>query len=297
MDSRLYLPKLNEPPGTVLDYLVMRFPHIDVQLWRERMDQGRIRFEDGTVLQRDTPYRHGRTVIYARAVANEPSPKVSEIIIFQDDKIVVADKPHDMVVTPAGNYVERSLLVRLRQRTGLPDLTPMHRLDYETAGIVLFAVDRESRDRYHRLFAKKLVEREYRAVARLEEPVSQRIWHVANRMERGEPWFRQRISLEGGEVNAVTHIELQGCRNNLGVFVLRPETGKKHQLRVHMASIGFPIIGDRLYPEIRNSQIEVPLQLLAYRLAFVDPFSGERRSFESLVRFPTVGAVYDRPQF
>ncbi len=262
---------------------MIRFPHIDAQLWRDRSDRGLIRFEDGSVLKRDAPYRHGRTVIYSKEVANEPQAEEPEIVLYRDENILVADKPPGMVVTPAGNHVQRSLLVRLRQATGLPELTPMHRLDRETTGLVLFAIHGESRPLYHRLFARNLVEREYRAVCHLECPVTQRNWRVANRMEQGEPWYRRRIALDEGPVNAVTRIELQETAGKLGVFTLWPETGKKHQLRVHMASIGFPIVGDPLYPLVREVQIgDLPMQLLAYRLAFVDPVSGQNHSFCSV---------------
>ena len=283
MDSRLYLPKLANPSKTVLEYLAMRFPHIDRQTWHERVNHEQIWFADGTMLQCDTPYRHGITVVYSRAVANEPESEESEIIVYQDEHILVADKPHGMVVTPVGNHVERSLLARLRRRTRLTELTPMHRLDRETAGIILFAVQTEGRKLYHRLFANKLVEREYLAVARLESVPPERIWNVANRIVQGEPWFRRRILPGDHPVNALTRIELREYRDGLGLFDLRPDTGKKHQLRLHMASIGFPIFGDLLYPEIREPRPEEPsLQLLAHRLTFADPLSGESRRFNSL---------------
>lgn len=286
MESRIYLPRVpnwSEPPRTVLEYLVRRFPHIDAQIWRERSDKGQIRFEDGAVLEWNTPYHDGLTVVYPKEIPNEPCATESEIIVFQDENIIVVDKPHGMVVTPAGDQVERSLLVRLRRLTGFSDLTPVHRLDRDTAGIVLFAIHGESRHRYHQLFEKKLVEREYRAAALVESVVMQRTWDLANRMEPGEPWYRQQISTNSAPVNAVTRIELLECRSDLGLFALKPETGKKHQLRVHMTSIGYPIFGDLLYPEIREAEAdEIPLQLLAYRLAFVDPVSGEPRNFRSV---------------
>src|SRR3954454_5725079 len=110
MDSRLYLPRLDHPPETVLDYLIHRFPQIDSQSWRERSGKGLIRFDDGTILDCTTPYRHGNTVLYSKEVPNEPDADESEIIVFQDENILVVDKPHGMVVTPVGNHVERSLL-------------------------------------------------------------------------------------------------------------------------------------------------------------------------------------------
>ena len=146
----------------------------------------------------------------------------------------------------------------------------------ETAGLLLLTVKTAIRGCYHRLFAERMIEREYLAISRITDPPAQNHWCVENRMESGEPWFRQRIV--EGPANAFTAIELLELREGTALFRLRPRTGRKHQLRVHMASLGFPIIGDPFYPEIKERQNEdPPLQLLARRLTFIDPLSGEPR--------------------
>ena len=286
MQSRLYLPKIESAPDRILEYLVERFPQVLAQTWRERIARGLVTLDDGTTLTADTPYRHGVTVLYYREVPEEPLPVESETIVYQDAEILVADKPHGMVVTPAGDHAERSLLSRLQRSTGLATLAPIHRLDRETAGIVLFsvsAVNAAARGRYHQLFADRIVEREYLAVAHFVNGTGQREWVVKNRMEPGEPWYRRRVSANTtDEPNAITRIALIESQDEFGFFRLQPETGKKHQLRVHMASIGFPIAGDLLYPEIRERRdSDPPLQLLAHRLSFIDPLSGEPRNFTS----------------
>jgi tRNA pseudouridine32 synthase/23S rRNA pseudouridine746 synthase len=263
--SRLYLRKLDSPPATILEHLVAHFPRVPEQTWRERVARGVVTL-NGKPIEETSPYRHGLTVEYEREVHEEPAVMASESILYQDDEILVADKPHGMPVTPAGDYVQRSLLFRLQQRTGLPELSPAHRLDRETAGLVLFSVKASSRARYHRLFAKNLVEREYMAVASLPE-ANQKEWILENRIVEGSPWFTQKIV--EGPVNAITKIELVERRGELGLFRLRPSTGKQHQLRLHMSSIGAPIVGDPYYPEVREKGVdEPPLQLLACRLAF-----------------------------
>ena len=283
MKSRLHLPKLNPAPATILEYLIAHFPHIPAQTWLERITNGKITLDNGTTLAAESPYSHGVTVLYSREVAQEPEPDETEAILFQNADILVADKPHGIVVTPSGEHVERSLLARLQKRTGLQQLAPVHRLDRETAGVVLFTVHESVRGQYHQLFSSKAVEREYLAVARLNTPPDKKEWNIENRMEEGEPWYRRRIAeSRGDEPNAITRIELLESRNGLGLFRLQPETGKKHQLRVHMVSIGCPIVGDRLYPDIRTEEeAGPPLQLLAHRLSFIDPLSGEPRSFTS----------------
>ena len=278
--SRLHLPKLASPPATIFAFLVGRFPNVSALAWRERIARRLVTTEDGTVVREDTPYRHGIMVLYRREVPGEPATREAEEIVHRDDEILVADKPHGMPVTPAGDHVERSLLFRLQRSTGVEELAPMHRLDRETAGIVLFAIKRFSRRHYHRLFAERTIEREYLALARCAAVPGCTRWRIENRMASGDPWYRQTIV--DGPANTITEIELLESDNGIGLFRLRPESGKKHQLRVHMASVGFPIIGDRLYPELREAvDGEPPLQLLARKLSFTDPLTREHRTFES----------------
>jgi tRNA pseudouridine32 synthase/23S rRNA pseudouridine746 synthase len=280
--SRLYLPKLDFPPKTLLDHLIAHFPNVRAEVWRERFARGRVTLEDGTALHGNQTYQQGITIYYERENAAEPPTSESETILYQDSEILVADKPHGMPVTPAGDYVERSLLIRLQKSTGLTDLSPIHRLDRETAGLVLFSVKADIRGHYHELFAKQTVEREYVAIAHLPG-TAQKHWLIENRIEAGTPWFVQRIV--EGLPNAKTVMELLEIRGEAGRFRLTPKTGKKHQLRVHMASIGAPIVGDPFYPQVREKQEGEPaLQLLAQRLAFTDPVNGSQRSFTSTRR-------------
>ena len=280
--SRLYLPKIEPRPATILEHLLARFPQVHPTIWLSRISRGLVTLSDGTTLREDSPYRHGITVFYRKEVPSEPASIEKALVIYRDEDILVADKPHGMPVTPAGEHVGRSLLVQLQKSTGLADLAPMHRLDRETAGLVLFTIKPAARGHYHRLFAEG-IEREYLAVAHIIDAPDRRHWRVENRMESGDPWFRQRIA--DGPANAITDIELRDVREGVGLFRLVPETGRKHQLRVHMASIGFPIVGDPFYPQIRERQSgDPPLQLLARRLAFTDPLSGVPRSFTSVRR-------------
>jgi tRNA pseudouridine32 synthase / 23S rRNA pseudouridine746 synthase len=279
--SRVFLPKVESPPATILEHLAVRFPHIPVSTWRDRMARGLVTSCDGAVLREDSPYRHGMTVLYAKEVPSEPAPLEVETILYQDDEILIADKPHGMTVTPGGQHVARSLLNRLQKQTGIADLVPLHRLDRDTAGIVLFSSKAGSRGRYHQLFSSGVIEREYLAVASVVETPTERYWILENRLIAGIPWFRRNVE-SGGPVNAITEIELIETRDNLGLFRLKPRTGKKHQLRVHMSLIGFPILGDPLYPQLREPAVsDPPLQLLARRLSFADPFTGLRRDFRS----------------
>src|SRR5262245_12383785 len=278
--SRLYLPKFDTAPQTIFEYLLMRFPQVNATIWRERVSQGLITLSDGTTLEEHSPYRHGITVFYQKEVRTEPASLEEPLIVYRDDDILVVDKAHGMPVTPSGEYIERSLLVRLQRITGLRDLSPVHRLDRETAGLLLFTIKMSVRAHYHKLFAERRIVREYLAVAHVGAPLHGTHWHIENRMEPGEPWYRQR--LVEGQANSITDIELVDLRPGLGLFRLFPKSGKKHQLRVHMASIGCPIVGDPFYPVIKEQRDgDLPLQLLAKRVAFVDPLTGTARDFTS----------------
>lgn len=280
--SRLYLAKLDEPPATVLEFLVTKFPRITREEWVDRFERGLVRTASGRALSVRSPYAHGLTVVYYRETEQEPHVPFEEKIVYRDERIVIVDKPHFLPVVPGGPYVDECVLARVRKTTGIESLTPMHRLDRDTAGLVLFVIAPELRAQYHRLFADEDVDKEYRAVARVPVEPQESEWSVENRLAPSEPWFRMQIV--EGEPNSSTHVTLEQWRDGLGLFRLRPRTGKKHQLRVHMASLGYPILNDTLYPELLVTAADDysrPLQLLAWRLAFTDPVSGAPIEVES----------------
>jgi tRNA pseudouridine32 synthase / 23S rRNA pseudouridine746 synthase len=278
--SRLYLPKFDSSPDTIFEYLLARFPQVHASIWRARVSQGLVSLSDGTIVREDSPYRHGMTVFYRKEIVDETSPVEEPVIVYRDEEILVVDKPHGMPVTPSGDHIRRSLFVHLQAAMDVPDLAPMHRLDRETAGLLLFTIKPNARGQYHQLFAEGKVEREYLAVAHAPVPLERTHWHVENRLEPGEPWYRQRIV--DGRVNAITDIQLVDSHAGFARFRLFPKTGRKHQLRVHMASIGCPILGDPFYPDvIEKKNGDPPLQLLAKHLAFIDPLNGEPRHFTS----------------
>lgn len=271
-----------EPPPALLDFLERRFPRVGREVWSRRMAEGKVLTGDGAPVTPATPYRAGERLLYFREVEEEPAIPFAEEVLFAGRDLLVADKPPFLPVHPTGPYVTECLLHRLRRRTGLEGLTPLHRLDRATAGLVLFSVRPESRPLYHRLFDRGEVVREYRAVARVAAEPRRREWHLDSRLVRGEPWFRMRTA--PGPPNARTRVLLESWRQGRGLFRLLPETGKKHQLRLQMAELGFPLAGDRLYPELAPpapDDFSRPLALVAHRLAFRDPLTGEERRFTS----------------
>jgi tRNA pseudouridine32 synthase/23S rRNA pseudouridine746 synthase len=287
--SRIRLPE--EGPRTVLDYLVERFAGDAVRV-REKVAAGEVVDGDGMVIGASTPFVPELWVFMYRDPAPEPRVPFEIEILYRDSDLLVVDKPHFLSTMPRGLHVVESALVRLRRQLDLPDLSPIHRLDRVTAGVLVFSLRPEQRGAYQILFAKRKVTKYYEAVAAyrpdLELPAT-----VESRIvkHRGTPTAQQ----VPGEPNARTWIELRAGNGSLGLYGLHPATGKVHQLRLHMTSLGLPIVGDNFYPDLLDTprdDYSSPLQLLAKSIEFDDPFTGERRRFTSrrrLAAWPAPG--------
>ncbi len=267
--------------ATVVDALCDRFVAIDRTQWLDRIARGRVLDERGIAITPQTPYRAGLRIHYYREVADEVPVPSTEIVLHVDEHLVVADKPHFLPVTPAGGFVEQTLLRRLIGRLDNPELVPLHRIDRATAGLVLFSACRSSRAAYQALFRERRIDKRYEALAPglpgLAFPL-----HRRSRIVAGEPFFRMRES--DGTANSETRIEPIDRDGDHWRYALFPVTGKKHQLRLHMAALGAPILGDTLYPTLAEQAADDyrhPLKLLAQGLAFIDPLSGQPRRFES----------------
>lgn len=271
---------------SLLDGLCARFPRVDRQRWIERMAGGRVLDAKGSPLRVDAPYRVGQVIHYFREVENEAPIPFEETIVHIDPHLVVADKPHFLPVAPAGIYLRETLLTRLVRKLGNPDLVPLHRIDRGTAGLVLFSADPATRASYQALFRERRIDKDYEALA---PAIVGTDWPLLreSRLVRGEPFFRMQ-EVEGA-ANAISWIEpLQTSEDeHLWRYRLRPVSGRKHQLRVHMAALGAPILNDRVYPALlpeRADDYSRPLQLLARTLRFQDPISGLARHFTSARR-------------
>lgn len=277
--STLYLP-----PGawvTVLDCLCAHFSAISREQWLDRIARGRVLDANGVPIGAALAYREGLRIHYFREVPNETPIPVQESILYADEHLVVADKPHFLPVTPAGEYVEQTLLRRLIRRLDNPDLVPLHRIDRHTAGLVLFSANRQTRSAYQSLFPTRQIDKRYEAIARALPDIEFPRVHKS-RLIDGEPFFRMH---EGpGVSNTETAMEVCERNGELWRYGLYPVTGKKHQLRVHMAALGAAICNDPFYPDVIRDALDDyarPLKLLAQSLRFVDPVTGQQRQFQS----------------
>jgi tRNA pseudouridine32 synthase / 23S rRNA pseudouridine746 synthase len=296
--TRLRLP--NEGPwDTAMDYMMHRWGHIDPQGIEDRFDAGEIVGEGGIRLDRTTPLEDHTFIWYYRTLPPETRIPVEINILHQDEHILVVDKPHFLPTTPGGTYIQESALVRLRNQLDLPDLIPMHRLDRMTAGVLLLSTNPETRGKYQVLFEKRQVQKEYECVAGAApaagHPAVQFPVVVRNRMIKSRDYLLAEVV--EGEPNAETRIELlrilDGGAAPLGtpdgdgsraLYRLEPHTGKTHQLRVHMASLGLGIVNDAFYPELLDKapdDYSKPLQLLARGIRFTDPITKQPVEYRS----------------
>ena len=281
--STMVLPALEVKSISLLSYLEHATHNSRRLEWENRLKNGLVLDDAGQPLPLDAPYIVGQRIHYWRDAGIEPRIPFDEHIIYQDAHILVADKPHFLPVTPTGGYVQETLLVRLKKRTGLADLTPMHRIDRDTAGLVMFCIRREDRDAYAAMFRERRLSKTYECIAPHSPDLSFPMVRKTRLVESLHS-FMQMTETEG-EPNSETQIEWIERQGEQARYRLRPITGKRHQLRVHMFSLGLPICGDGIYPvltpEPEQPNYENPLQLLAKNLAFTDPVTQQSREFES----------------
>ncbi len=292
--SRVWLPKMGDTKNstekhgeweTILDFFLDRFPFIPEGIVRERMSRGHIVSQTGEVFNPDSLYQPEIHLFYYREIPDEPKIPFQEKVLFKDDHIIVVDKPHFIPVTPTGRYVRECLLSRLKHHYQSEDISPIHRLDRETAGVILYSCNAKIRGAYQHLFEERLVKKTYEAIA----PIAERDFpytHRSHIVSSDDPFFimREEKNALDKELNSETVINIIETKGDLARYKLEPLTGKQHQLRVHMMSIGCPIVNDPFYPELmpnKGDDYSSPLQLLSKTIQFVDPFTNEERFFES----------------
>lgn len=302
--SRLVVPQGTWT--TVAEFLAARLrPGID---WPERMALGDVLDAQGHPLAADAPCRPGQVLWYYRRLPPEPQVPFELDVLHQCDELVVVDKPHFLASIPGGRYLQETVQVRLRRLLGNEHLMPLHRLDRETAGVLLFSARPETRDAYHALLRERRVHKVYEAVAPWREDLTFPL--VAQHRLRNPPEARHLpVQVVAGEPNVWTKVELlrrlgpaDGAPVALAHYRLTPHTGHRHQLRAQMNALGLPIVGDRIYPHLwpepaadAEPDYSNPLQLLSREIAFEDPISGQARRFLSRRQLALAQMALDNP--
>ena len=270
------------PWPTIAEFLMARFPAITREAWMARIEANDVIDEHGVPVTAQRRYQAPLRVYYYRTIDAEVRIPFDEQVLFQDEQLLVVDKPPFLPVTPTGKYLQESLLVRLKRKLKLDDLVPLHRIDRSTAGLVLFSVRPETRGAYQAMFPERRIAKHYEAVVPWQPGVSSVPGTYRSRLVDDEHFMR--VKEEAGEPNSETRIVLKEAAGGHALLDLSPVTGRKHQLRVHCMALGMPIVNDPIYPTLLpqgSDDFDKPLQLLAKSVAFQDPVSGEPRSFMS----------------
>ncbi|ENW03487.1 pseudouridine synthase [Acinetobacter beijerinckii] len=280
--SKVFLPN-DVSAVTIFDYLCQHFPHIQVNEWQQRFTDELIYSAQGEKLKLNSVYTPNTHIYYYRFLAHEIHVPFKHQILFENDDLLVVDKPHFLTMSPTGQYVQETLLVRLKKQTGYDDLTPIHRLDRETAGVVLFCKKVSSRNAYQQLFAERKVQKTYHAIAEYRSEIHFPLT-LELHLEKGHPFYTMQINPEK-KSNTETIISIIEHNENYAKYQLQPKTGKQHQLRVHLNFLGIPILNDAFYPKVKHKaddDFSQPLQLLAKQIQFIDPFTNQEMNFSSL---------------
>lgn len=281
--SFVFLPKVDNPPNSILEFLVKRFPNIDKQTWINRINRNLVLDKHKNPISLESQYLPDEKISYFREVMNEKTIQGNEKIIFQNEDIIVVDKPHFLPVTPSGKYVNECLLYRIKNKLNEDNIVPLHRLDMATAGLVMFSRNPQTRTNYSLLFKEHKISKIYEAIGGLPYEENKSEWLIENRLTQSDKtWFLMHSS-QDLPINAITKIKILSKNDKYAKYHLEPITGKKHQLRLHISQISSGIVNDKFYPNLfpKEDNNSNPLQLLAKKLSFYDEKREVNMNFES----------------
>jgi len=265
---------------TVLEFFQWKFPHLEMADCVKRFRHNEVVNDSGEILTETSQYQPKQHIYFYRELKEELQVPFQEKIIYQNDRILIVDKPHFLPVAPTGQYLHETLLVRLRVQTKIDSLELSHRLDRETAGLVLLTKQEKYRSHYHQLFSERKIKKTYHAITKANDAS----FPLTYTSQLSQDKDSMRMKEDNGKHNSETEINLLEQNANEFLLELIPTSGKKHQLRVHLASLGMPIKNDPLYPHRRTkaaNDFSHPLQLVAKSLEFIDPIDGQLRCFTS----------------
>ncbi|HXK11208.1 MAG TPA: RluA family pseudouridine synthase [Vicinamibacteria bacterium] len=266
---------------TVLAWLSERYRHSAAALWGERIAAGEVRL-DGDVAGATDVLRPGQSVVWRRPPWEEPVVPLGFAILYRDADLVAAAKPRGLPAVPNGGFLEHTLLHRVRRIH--PEVVPLHRLGRGTSGLVLFARTEAARRALAAAWRAGRVEKEYRALVR-GVPAEAFTVDVPIGLVPHPRLGRVHAATPGGKP-AVSHVRVLARRDGETVVAVTIPTGRPHQIRIHLAAAGHPLVGDPLYVEGGRPGPDPALpgeggyRLHAHRLALAHPASGRRLELE-----------------
>ena len=265
-------------PTTILDYYSQRYRHSDRATWQQRIESGQVRLNDQPTTS-ETLLAPGQQLSYHRPPWQEPAVPLTFSILYEDDVLLAVNKPSGLPVLPGGNFLQHTLLWQLRQQ--YPTAAPIHRLGRGTSGLMLIAKTKAARAHLSQQLRQRHLGKTYRALigptAHLPERFS--ITHPIGKIPYPQLGYLYGAHPEGLKAQSEGHV-LQRNHNGtngtlLAVTIL---TGRPHQIRIHLATIGYPLLGDPLYiaggqphPAGKAIPSDCGYWLHAHRLAFIHP--------------------------
>ncbi len=286
--SPSYVVLPSQGDGWLLDYLAERLPMVSRDEWQTRMQAGEVVDSQRQALRPDQRFLPGARIYYWRSLDAETPIPFDAQVLYEDERLLLVDKPHFLPVLPTGKYVQNSLLVRLKRLTGNAELSPLHRIDRDTAGLVLLSKDAATRGVYQALFRDRAMHKSYEAVAPVRADVSFPREHHSRMEESAQFFLMHEVP---GTPNSHTRMAMLESNGAWARYALEPISGKRHQLRVHMAALGMAIRNDAFYPVVNDppeGDFSRPLQLLAKSLAFTDPVTGANLAFSSRLQLQSL---------
>lgn len=265
----------NQTTTTILEYYTEHYRHSDRATWKTRIESGQIQLNNQPTTP-DTLIAPGHRLSYHRPPWQEPPVPLTIHTLYEDDSLLVVNKPSGLPVLPGGNFLQHTLLWQLRQR--YPTAAPIHRLGRGTSGIMLIAKTKAARAHLSQQMRQRHLGKTYRA---LIGPADDLPDHFTITHPIGKVPYPQLGHLYAAHPNGLdahsncTVVHRRPHATLLDVTIL---TGRPHQIRIHLATMGHPLLGDPLYipgGHPHANGIAIPSDcgywLHAYRLSFVHP--------------------------
>lgn len=290
LDEQARTVQAEAAPGRLDTWLSRQWPEVSRSRWQALIRDGRIRV-DGLAADKPAMRLAGGEHVEAElppAAPSELTPSdIPLCIVFEDEDVLIADKPPGVVVHPsAGHELDTLVQAVLRHAPDLPGVGGerrpgvVHRLDKDTSGLVVFAKNDQAMAELQRQFKARLVHKTYLALVNGSPATDEGMIDAAIGRDLRE---RKRMAVVPDHKGrpARTRFSQLGRMGEYSLLAVQPETGRTHQIRVHLAYLGFPVAGDRVYGSRHQPDWLGRQMLHAWRLGVRLPGAGERRMFEA----------------